>query len=148
MNFGQKIILLKKIWSKKTFVKDNVGQKKLSQEDVTQLKGVVGGAENYDNMLKWATQNLKQGEIQMYDKVMELGDPLAAYFAVQALAYRYQDQSGKDGQMITGKAPSMSGDVFKSQAQVVQAMGDPRYDKDPAYRQEVQQKLERSNIEF
>ena len=99
-------------------------------------------------MLKWATQNLKQGEIQMYDKVMELGNPLAAYFAVQALAYRYQDSSGKDGQMITGKAPSPSGDVFKSQAQVVQAMGDPRYDKDPAYRQEVQQKLERSNIEF
>ena len=128
--------------------KDNVGQRELSQQDITELKGVVGGAENYDNMLKWANQNLKQGEIQMYDKVMELGNPLAAYFAVQALAYRYQDSSGKDGQMITGKAPSASGDVFKSQAQVVQAMGDPRYDKDPAYRQEVQQKLERSNIEF
>lgn len=128
--------------------KDNVGQKELSQEDVTQLKGVVGGPENYDNMLKWANQNLNKGEIQMYDKVMELGNPLAAYFAVQALAYRYQDASGKDGQMITGKAPSPSGDVFKSQAQVVQAMSDPRYDKDPAYRQEIQQKLERSNIEF
>lgn len=128
--------------------KDNVSQRELSQQDVTELKGVVGGPENYDNMLKWANQNLNKGEIQMYDKVMELGNPLAAYFAVQALAYRYQDASGKDGQMITGKAPSPSGDVFKSQAQVVQAMGDPRYDKDPAYRQEVQQKLERSNIEF
>jgi hypothetical protein len=128
--------------------KNGVGPKELSEQDITELKGVVGGPDNYNNMMQWANQNLREGEIKMYDKVMELGNPLAAYFAVQALAYRYQDSSGKDGQMITGKAPSPSGDVFKSQAQVVQAMGDPRYDSDPAYRQEVQQKLERSNIEF
>ena len=126
----------------------NTAPKALSQEDITGLKGVVGGEKNYDNMLQWANQNLREGEIKMYDKVMEQGNPLAAYFAVQALAYRYQEASGKLGEMVTGKAPKESGNVFKSQAQVVQAMGDPRYDKDPAYRQEVQQKLERSNIEF
>ena len=128
--------------------RNGTAPRELSERDITELKGVVGGSENYNNMMQWANQNLKEGEIKMYDKVMELGNPLAAYFAVQALAYRYQDSSGKDGQMITGKAPSPAGDVYKSQAQVVQAMGDPRYDNDPAYRQEVQQKLERSNIEF
>ena len=112
------------------------------------VKGVVGGEKNYDNMLQWATQNLREGEIKMYDKVMEQGNPLAAYFAVQALAYRYQEASGKLGEMVTGKAPKESGNVFKSQAQVVEAMSDPKYDQDPAYRQEIQQKLARSNIEF
>ena len=47
-----------------------------------------------------------------------------------------------------GKAPKTTGDTFKSQAQVVKAMSDPQYDKDPAYRQAIYDKLERSNLEF
>ena len=84
----------------------------------------------------------------MYDAVMEQGNPLACFFAVQALKYRYDDASGVDGQMITGKAPSTRGDQFKSQAQVVEAMSNPKYDKDPAYRREIMEKLERSDLQF
>ena len=51
--------------------------------------------------------------------------------------------------MLQGKAPTTSkGDAFKSQAQVVKAMSDDRYEKDPAYRQEIYDKLERSNLQF
>ena len=63
-------------------------------------------------------------------------------------AYRFNDARGIDGEMIQGKAPKSEGDVFKSQAQVVKAMSDPQYDKDPAYRQAIYDKLERSNLEF
>ncbi len=41
-----------------------------------------------------------------------------------------------------------SQDVFRSQAELVRAMADPRYDNDPAYRQDVIEKLERSDVEF
>ena len=84
----------------------------------------------------------------MYDDVMELGNPLAAYFAVQAMAYKYQDASGKDGELLTGKAPKSTADVFNSQAELVKAMEDDRYHDDPAYRAEIMAKLERSNINF
>ena len=50
--------------------------------------------------------------------------------------------------MLTGKAAETRGDIFRSQAQLVQAMSDPRYDNDPAYRQDVIAKLERSDIDF
>ena len=50
--------------------------------------------------------------------------------------------------MLTGKAPKSSGDVFRSQAELVQAMSDQRYDNDPAYRQDVIAKLDRSDLEF
>ena len=51
--------------------------------------------------------------------------------------------------MVTGKPPKSSkGDVFKSQAEVVRAMGDSRYEDDPAYRQSIMDKLERSDINF
>ena len=121
----------------------------LSEQDVTQLKSVVGGEEQYGQMMGWAKENLSEQEVNMYDQVMDKGDPLAAFFAVQALTYRFNDARGVDGEMLQGKAPSNSkGDSFASQAQVVRAMEDPRYDKDPAYRKEVYDKLERSNLEF
>ena len=120
----------------------------MTQETVGQLKGVAGGSEDYDTMIGWAKTNLQQAEIDMYDKVMDKGDPLSCYFAVQALKYRYDGATGVDGQMITGKAPSNKGDNFRSQAEVVRAMKDPKYESDPAYRSDVYSKLERSNLEF
>ena len=51
--------------------------------------------------------------------------------------------------MVTGKAPVNTKDVYRSQAELVRAMSDPRYDNDPAYRQDVMQKLEQSdNLQF
>ena len=50
--------------------------------------------------------------------------------------------------MLTGKPAKSDGDQFRSQAEVVRAMSDPRYEKDPAYRQDVYDKLERSNVQF
>ena len=117
-------------------------------EQVTQLKSIVGGEKNYDNMVQWAQGALSEQESQMFDMVMQRGDPIAAFFAVRSLAYAYNDAIGYDGQMIQGKAPSQSGNQFRSQQEVVAAMSDPRYDNDPAYRKDVQNKLERSNINF
>ena len=122
--------------------------KGLTPDQVTKLKGIVGEEGDYEKMLEWAGSALQEDEVKMYDAVMDKGDPLAAFFAVQALAYRFNDSRGVDGQMLQGKAPVDKGDVFKSQAQVVKAMSDERYDKDPAYRQELYDKLERSNINF
>ena len=119
----------------------------LSSEDVKQLKGVVGGDENYSNMLNWAQQNLNETEVNMFDKVMEMGNPLAAFFAVKSLAYRYNDAIGYDGKMVTGTAPK-SEDTFQSQQEMVAAMSDKRYDNDPAYRRKIMEKLQRSDINF
>jgi len=119
-----------------------------SEQDVQELKGVVGGEANYKNMIDWANQNLSDKEVQMFDAVMERGDPASAFFAVKSLAYRYNDTIGKDGQMIAGTAPKSDGSTFRSQAEVVKAMRDSRYDRDPAYRQDIQDKLSRSNINF
>ena len=127
---------------------DNQQQTELTEQNITDLKGVVGGEDQYQQIMQWATQNLQKNEIEMYDAVMDKGDPLAAYFAVQALSGRMKDSQGVDGQLLTGKAPKSDGDVFKSQAQVVKAMSDDRYEKDPAYRQAIYDKLERSNINF
>ena len=120
----------------------------ITEQQVTELKGVVGGEERYGDMLQWAKNTLNPQEVQMFDTVMERGDPLAAFFAVRSLAYRYEDALGRDGTMVTGTAPRGDGSQFTSQAEVVEAMSDPRYDRDPAFRQKVMKKLERSDINF
>ena len=125
------------------------GSRDFSTEEITQLKGIVGGDKNYTNMIDWAQKSLNEQEVKMFDAVMERGDPLAAFFAVRSLAYAYNDAIGYDGNMVQGKAPRQSNDQFRSQQEVVRAMGDPRYEDDPAYRREVMDKLERSpNVNF
>ena len=125
------------------------GGRDFSEQDITELKGIVGGEENYTNMIQWAQGALNETEVNMFDAVMAKGDPLAAFFAVRALAYAYNDSVGYEGNMVQGKAPKQSNDQFRSQAEVVAAMGDPRYENDPAYRRDIMQKLERSpNVKF
>ena len=120
----------------------------LTDSEVTELQGIAGGKESYGNMMSWAKENLSDKEIEMYDSVMDRGDPNAAYFAVQALNAKYVDGVGKDAQLITGKAPRIAGDQFKSQAELIKAMEDDRYSDDPAYRQSILEKLDRSDINF
>lgn len=119
----------------------------ISEGDVQALYGIVGGEQQYSQMIGWAKETLSDQEISMYDAVMDKGDPLACYFAVNALAFRYQEAQGYDGQMLTGKAPSNQ-QGFRSQAELVRAMSDPRYDSDPAYRADVAAKLEMSDLNF
>lgn len=120
----------------------------MTKEDVDQLMNVVGGQESYNEMLQWAGENLSQTEIQMFDHVVGSNDPFAMFFAIRALGNSWQNAVGVDGELLTGSASSDPVDVFRSQAEVVQAMSDSRYDRDPAYRQDVFNKLDRSNLSF
>ena len=120
-----------------------------SKDEITQLQGVVGGQENYTNMIDWAQKSLNETEVNMFDAVMAKGDPLAAFFAVRSLAYAYNDAVGYDGNVVQGKAPKQNTDQFRSQQELINAMSDTRYENDPAYRQDVMDKLTRSpNVNF
>ena len=120
----------------------------LTDADIEAVYEMVGGEQEYNNMINWAGENLSNMEIQMFDHVMDLGDPYAVFFAVRSLGNSYLQAVGSDGELLTGTAASNPVDSFRSQAEVVSAMEDPRYDRDPAYRQDVFDKLDRSNINF
>lgn len=121
----------------------------ITQADIDSVKDMVGGDKVYKQMTEWASNSFNEEEVSMFDRVMESGDRAAIFFAVQALQARYINSQGIEGKLLTGRSPRPeSKDVFKSQAAVVRAMQDPKYDSDPAYRQEVMEKLSRSNIEF
>ena len=121
---------------------------RLTEAQAQELFKMVGGEKAYKSMITWAGQNLSKEEIAMYDSVMGKGDPNAIFFAVQALNNTYTDAVGKDGQLLSGKEAKSENNSFRSQAELVQAMSDPRYDSDPAYRRDVLNKLANSDVEF
>ena len=121
----------------------------LTEEQANQLFEMVGGEKAYKSMLNWAGDNMSKEEVEMYDSVMASGNANSIYFAVQALSNKYGDAVGNDGQLLTGKrSAAQQNEQFRSQQELVQAMSDPRYDRDPAFRDDVIRKLQNSDIDF
>ena len=120
----------------------------MSDSDINTIKNSVGGEQQYDAIVGWAGQNLDENSVAAFDSIVETGNPDAIKIAISGLRSQYENANGYEGRMLTGKAPKSSGDVFRSQAEVVKAMSDPQYDIDPAYRQDIMEKLDRSSIDF
>ena len=120
----------------------------ISTAQINQIKNSAGGEKAYSNIVNWAKTNLPQEQITAFDEVVNMGSVQAIQLAVSGLKAQYDNANGVEGRMVTGKAAPQNGDVFRSQAELVRAMSDRRYDNDPAYRQDVIEKLDRSDINF
>lgn len=118
----------------------------LADAQVKEIKGMVGGDEQYDQMVRWAAQNLSQEEQEAYDSIMATNNPAQIKMAVQALQYRFTKEFGSDPTFVRGDAKGSVKDTFRSHHEVVQAMRDKRYGKDPAYTREVEEKVARSDV--
>ena len=120
----------------------------ISTSQINQIKNSAGGEQAYANIVNWAKTNLPQDQILAFDEVVNTGSVQAIQLAVSGLKAEYDKANGVEGRMVTGKTAPNNGDVFRSQAELVRAMSDSRYDSDPAYRQDVIEKLDRSDLEF
>ena len=117
----------------------------LTEAEVNSIKNYAGGEESYTQLMQWAGENLPEQSVAAFDSLVETGNLQAIQLAVAGVRAEYERNNGVDGELLTGKAPTTTADVFRSQAEVVRAMSDPRYDDDPAYRNDIFEKLERSN---
>lgn len=120
----------------------------LAKEQEAQIKGLVGGPEAYTEMAQWAAKNVPADDLDAYNKIMASGDLKSIKFAVAGLKARYDAQAEVEPNLLHGnsRAQARQADVFQSSAEVVSAMKDPRYGKDPAYTKAIEQKLGRSNV--
>jgi len=119
----------------------------LTDAQMNTVYNSVGGEAEYDKLTSWAADNMDDTALDAFNSIVDQGNPTAIQIAVAGMKAEYDNAEGYEGRMLTGKA-ARSTDAFRSQAEVVQAMSDPRYDKDPAYRQDLYDKLERSNVNF
>ena len=120
----------------------------LSEAQVNSVQNACGGEQNYNSVIDWAAQNLSDEAINAFDSVVDSGNPMAISIAFKGLQNEYNEANGYEGRMLQGRAASSAGETFRSQAELVSAMGDPRYDTDEAYRDDVLRRLDQSDLQF
>jgi len=121
------------------------GQQAISQQVQSEMHSLVGGTEQYQELVGWAAEALPEAEIDAFNATMETQDPDMIRLAIQGLHARYRSEAAPN--LIQGDAGAVStGGKFESNAELTAAMSDPRYAKDPAYRQAVTDKLARSSL--
>lgn len=121
----------------------------LSESEVNSIKNSVGGDQAYDSVMQWAGENLDPDQVDAFDNIIATGNSTAIQMMVNGLKAQYDSSNGYEGRMLSGKSANTgSSDVFRSQAELVSAMSDSRYESDPAYRNDLLEKLDRSDLNF
>ena len=118
----------------------------LTMQQVNEVKASVGGEAEYSAMIEWASKNLSKEEVEAFDSIVNTQPLSTVKLATAGIYSRYTGANGREPRLIGGRTPRSDGDVFESTAQVVEAMSDPKYHKDLAYRKKVEAKLSRSKV--
>ena len=123
------------------------GQKLVAETNTKNIQSVAGGSEKYQELVNWASKNLSKAEQDVFNNMVDSGDVEQAKFAVQGLMTKAgTTYNPNQPELFEGTSDVTSPDAYQSVSQVTDAMNDPRYDKDPAYRREVEQKIARSKV--
>ena len=121
------------------------GQKLVADTNTKQVQDVAGGKVEYSELVDWAGKNLSEAEQKVFNDMVDSGDVETAKFAVQGLMSK-ANVNPKQQSLFEGTSDVISPDAFTSVSQVTDAMNDPRYEKDPTFRKEVEQKISRSKV--
>lgn len=109
----------------------------------------AGGAEQYAAMTAWAKDNMSMGEIEAYNRAVDSGDVNAATLAIRGLRQTFEAKNGRAPTLNRGNnaAPGAGADApFKSAFEQSEAINDPRYAKDDAYRASVVRRMIASRL--
>jgi len=122
------------------------GQEAVSVASATEIQNSIGGADNYTAMSEWAGSNLSDGELEAYNTIVETGTVEQARVAVKGMYAQFVSDGGKSPTLNQGSTSGAGGaKSFGSAAAMVEAMGDPRYKTDSAYREQVEKRIAVSN---
>lgn len=114
----------------------------LSDKEAQSILEAVGGKDTYDKAIEWASENISKEDQADFNKVLESQNAVAIKFAAEALVQRYKSQADFQGKAYTGRGGANPGvKPYRSREEVNAALSDPRYDRDPAYRNDVADRL-------
>lgn len=107
-----------------------------------QLAQAVGGEDSLKNLLAWSAKNLSEAQANAYNAALDDGNLALAETLLSGFNAQMIADVGKDPTLVNGTpAPTAGIKPFDSWAQVQEAMRDPKYDNDSAYRKTVEKRL-------
>ena len=119
------------------------GQAALAERRAQAVYDDFGGKDNYAKVREWASANFSQEEKHAFSRILNYGNPTEIKMATQAMRARYEAANGSGGSPFEGHGSSGGQPAFRSTAEMTAAMRDPRYASDPAYRNDVMQRVAR-----
>ena len=122
------------------------GQQALVERQAESIYSTVGGKEAYSRMVGWASENLSKDEIAAFNEVVQSGDLRKINLAVSGIHSRMKAATNEPSLVMGKSANKAPSGAFRSTAEIVAAMSDPRYKTDPAYRADIENRLSISNI--
>jgi len=119
------------------------GQKVVHQNDRKMYMDAAGGDEAYTTMTTWAAQNLPADQVEVFNRQVTSGDRSATLFAIEGLRAKFEAAVGREPSLLRASSTPAAGGLqpFRSTAEMVRAMQDPRYKTDDAYREDVKKRL-------
>ena len=121
------------------------GQKALVSGEQERMYAEVGGPEAYAKMTEWASNNMTEEAKTAYNNAAQSGDMEQALLAVRGLRDSYIRSEGQQPSLLQGRSSAgPASSPFRSTAELVKAMKDPRYKEDSAYRADVEARLRSS----
>lgn len=108
----------------------------------------VGGADAFKTMSEWLGTEGDDTQLHTYNALVQKGDAKSIDAAMKYLKGAYEAANGtRAAKRVEGSANGApSNDAYTSRAQITQDMKDPRYKKDPAFRAQVEAKVQRSSV--
>ncbi len=110
---------------------------------------MAGGQDGYTRLANWVASNLPADRVNSWNEALAQGNESQIITTLKGLQYDYMMANGYEPRLTGGRAPSNEVRGYSSEAQVVEAMSDPRYsgdNPDPAYIREVERRLAASNV--
>ncbi len=103
-----------------------------------EIAAVVGGREKLEEIKNWASQNLSKERIVALNAIRSKEE---IELVLRGLKADMEDKEGKTPEYQKGTGDKAGESGYRSQAEMFEAIKDPKYQKDPAYRADVQKKI-------
>ena len=118
------------------------GQEAISQSTIQNMYQIVGGEQEYTEMIDWAKDNLAESEVEAFNS--SLINESTSAFAIQGLAARFKAEKGPN--LLRGSESTTRTGGYASKAEMMNEMANSQYQRDPAYRAEVQRRVALSDF--
>jgi len=114
------------------------GQMAKAEQEKNEIAECIGGRETFDNVIKWASENLSEAEIKSINGIT---DKSVIQIILKDLKNRMEEKEGITPNYTQGEGGKPAKDIYRSQAEMFEAISNPKYRVDEAYRADVQRKV-------
>lgn len=120
------------------------GRQALERQFVSSVYEMAGGEKQYNELMQWASQHLPDKTINSYNRALDNNNLEAVSLMLEGIKARKVSQQGTRKKSFVGGASTSTPTTnkgFATKQDMINAMSDSRYGRDPVYTKEVENNM-------